>query len=72
MANSVDGSNSVAAGEKKADLVRPVFAEDLAPNVRSGFDSMCDYIKQSHDSLAVLIAVLSTRIDALGDVVPRA
>ena len=71
MANSVDGSNSIATGEKKADLVRPVFAEDLAPNVRAGFDSTCDYIKQSHDSLAV-IAGLSTRIDALGDVVPHA
>jgi hypothetical protein len=33
MVNSVDGENSVAAGEKKEELVPPVFAADLAPNV---------------------------------------
>ena len=47
MANSVDGANSVAAGEKKEDLVLPVFAEDLAPIVRAGFDSMCAYSLES-------------------------
>ena len=72
MANSVDGSNSVAAGEKKADLVLPVFAEDLAPNVRAGFDSTCDLILRSHATLTTQIAQLATRIDALGDAPTRA
>jgi len=45
---SVDGQNSVAAGAQTEDLVLPVFAEDLAPNVRAGFDSTCDLILQSH------------------------
>jgi hypothetical protein len=51
MVNSVDGENSIAAGEKKEELVPPVFAADLAPNVRAGFDSMCDFILRSHAAL---------------------
>jgi hypothetical protein len=35
MVNSIEGENSVAAGEKKKELVPPVFATDLAPNVRA-------------------------------------
>jgi hypothetical protein len=48
MVKSVEGDNSVAAGEKKEELVPPVFATDLAPNVRAGFDSTCDFIMRSH------------------------
>ena len=61
------GENSVAAeGEpKEPELVPPVFAEDLAPNVKAGFDSTCEFIKQSHAALSAQIARLSTRIDAM-------
>jgi hypothetical protein len=51
MVNFVDGENSVAAGEKKEELVLPVFATDLAPNVWAGFDSTCEFILQSHATL---------------------
>jgi hypothetical protein len=72
MVNSVDGENSVAAGEKKEELVPPVFAADLAPNVRAGFDSMCDFILRSHAALTSQIAQLATRIDAMRDATGRA
>jgi hypothetical protein len=54
------------------ELVPPVFAEDLAPNVRAGFDSMCDFILQSHVTLTAQIAQLATWIDAMGDTTARA
>jgi hypothetical protein len=41
MVNSVEGENSVATGEKKEELVPPVFAADLAPNIHAGFDNTC-------------------------------
>jgi hypothetical protein len=72
MVNSIEGENSVAAGEKKEELVPPVFATDLAPNVRAGFDSMCDFIMRSHAALTAQIAQLATRIDAMGDATTRA
>jgi hypothetical protein len=72
MVNSVDRENSVAAGEKKEELVPLVFAADLAPNVRAGFDSMCDFIFRSHAALTTQIALLATRIDAMGDATARA
>jgi hypothetical protein len=34
MVKSVEGDNSVADGEKIEELVPPLFAADLAPNVR--------------------------------------
>jgi hypothetical protein len=43
MVKSVDGANSVPDGEKTEELVPPVFAADLAPNVRAGFDSTCGF-----------------------------
>jgi hypothetical protein len=52
MVNSIDGENSVAAGEKKEELVPPVFDVDLVPNIRAGFDSTCDFILRSHAALA--------------------
>ena len=69
------GENSIVAeGEPKelAEFVPPTFAEDLAPNVKVGFESMCEFIKQSHAPLTAKIAKLSTRIDALGDVLAAA
>jgi hypothetical protein len=72
MVNSVDGENSVAAREKKEELVPPVFAADLAPNVRAGFDSTCDFILRSHAALTAQFAQLATRIDAMGDATARA
>jgi hypothetical protein len=72
MVNSVEGDNSVAAGEIPMELVPPVFAEDLAPNVRAGFDSTCDFILRSHVALTAQIAQLATRIDAMGDTTARA
>jgi hypothetical protein len=56
MANSHNGENSVAAGETKEKLVPPVFAADLAPNVRAGFDNTCDFIMRSHAALIAQIA----------------
>jgi hypothetical protein len=67
MVKSLNGENSVAAGEKKDELVLPVFAEDLATNVRAGFDSTCELILRSHAALTSQITQLATRIDALGD-----
>jgi hypothetical protein len=72
MVNSIEGENSVAAGEKKEELVPPVFAADLAPNVRAGFDSTCDFILRSNAALTAQIAQLATRIDATGDATARA
>jgi hypothetical protein len=45
MVKSVEEDNSVADGEKIKELVPPIFTTDLAPNVRAGFDSTCDYIR---------------------------
>jgi hypothetical protein len=56
MVNSTNGENSVAAGEDPQELVPPTFASDLAPNVRAGFDSTCDFIMQSHAALTAQIA----------------
>jgi hypothetical protein len=72
MVKSVEGDNSIAVGEKKEELVPPVFAADLAPNIRAGFDSTCDFIFRSHAALATQIAQLATRIDAMGDATARA
>ena len=72
MVNSVQGDNSEAAGEKKEELVLPVFDPELAPNVRAGFDSTCALILQSHKALSAQIAQLATRVDALCDVPARA
>jgi hypothetical protein len=72
MVKSVEGDNSVADGEMIEELVPPIFATDLAPNVRAGFDSTCDFILRSHAALATQIAQLATRIDAMGDATARA
>jgi hypothetical protein len=56
MVNSIDGENSIAAREKKEELVPPVFAADLAPNVWAGFDSTCDFILRSHAALTAQFA----------------
>jgi hypothetical protein len=72
MVNSVDGENPVAAGEKTEELVPPVFAANLAPNVRASFDSTCDFILRSHAALTSQIAQLATWIDAMGDATGRA
>jgi hypothetical protein len=72
MVNSANSEILVAAGEKKEELVPPVFAADLAPNVRAGFDSTCDFIMRSHAALTAQIAQLATRIDAMGDATARA
>lgn len=62
----------MAAADEPRELAPPVFAEDLAPNVRAGFDSTCDFIRRSHAALTEQIAQLATRIDALGDAPARA
>jgi hypothetical protein len=67
MVNSANGKNSVAAAEESKELVPPIFASDLAPNVWAGFDSTCDFIMRSHAALTTQIAQLATRIDAMGD-----
>jgi hypothetical protein len=69
MVNSVDGENFVAAGEKKEELVPPVFAANQAPNVRAGFDNTCVYIKDYTDALEERLhrklEVITSRLDAL-------
>jgi hypothetical protein len=60
------GRKFSSAGEKKEELVLPVFAADLAPNVRAGFDSTCDFILRSYAALTAQIAQLAT-IDVMGD-----
>jgi hypothetical protein len=72
MVNSANGENSVAAAEEPKKLVPPSFASDLAPNVRAGFDSTCNFILRSHAALTTQIAQLATRIDAMGDATDRA
>ena len=72
MVNSIDGENSEVHGDQQEELVAPVFAEDLAPNVRAGFDNTCDYIRRSHAALSAQITRLAVRIDALGDAPARA
>jgi hypothetical protein len=72
MVKSVEGDNSAAEGEKTKELVPPVFAADLAPNVWAGFDSTCDFILPSRAALTAQIAQLATRIDAMGDATVRA
>jgi hypothetical protein len=72
MVKSVEGDNSVADGEKIKELVLPVFAADLAPNVRAGFDNTCDFIMRSYAALTAQIGQLATRIDAMGDATARA
>jgi hypothetical protein len=56
MVKSIEGDNSVADGEKIEELVPPIFAANLAPNIQAGFDSMCDFIIQSHAALTAQIA----------------
>ena len=72
MVNSIDGENSEVHGDQQEELVAPEFAEDLAPNVRAGFDNTCDYIRRSHAALSAQITRLAVRIDALGDAPARA
>jgi hypothetical protein len=71
MVNSVDGENSVAAGEKKKELVPPVFAADLSPNVHAGFDNTCVYINNCIDALEERLngklEAITSRLDALTD-----
>jgi hypothetical protein len=71
MVNSIDGENSVATGEKKEELVPPVFAADLAPNVRASFDNTCVYIKDYTDALGERLnrklEAITSRLDALTD-----
>jgi hypothetical protein len=72
MVNSKSGENSMAAEEKKEDLAPPIFAEDLDPNVRTGFNSTCDFILRSFAALTEQIALLATRIDTMGDATAHA
>jgi hypothetical protein len=71
MVNSVDGENSIAAREKKEELVLPVFAADLSPNVCAGFDNTCVYIKDCTDALEEKLnsklEAITSRLDALTD-----
>jgi hypothetical protein len=71
MVNSVEGENSIAAGEKKNELVPPIFAADLAPIVRAGFDNTCVYIKDCTDALEERLnsklEAITSRLDALTD-----
>jgi hypothetical protein len=71
MVNSKWGKNSMAAEEKTAELVPPIFAADLAPNVRASFDNICVYIKDCTDALEERLhsklEAITSRLDALMD-----
>jgi hypothetical protein len=56
MVRLANGDNSVAEGEKTDELVPPIFAADLASNIRAGFDSTCDFILRSHTAFTAQIA----------------
>ena len=47
----------------------PVYSDGLHPEVRTGFDLTCDYVKRSHDRLEHRLDELVTRIDALTDLI---
>jgi hypothetical protein len=69
--NSANGENLVAAGEKKDQLVPPIFAADLASNVGASFDNTCVYIKDCTDAfeerLHSKLEAITSRLDALTD-----
>ena len=44
-------------------IALPVYAEDLAANVREGFDLTCDFVMRCHNNLKKKI---DTRFDDLG------
>ena len=72
MSASEFAENSAAAGAPKPkEVPLPVYADDLAPNVRDGFDKTCVYIKDCTDALEERLnskfEVLNTRFDALTD-----
>jgi hypothetical protein len=71
MVNSKLGKNSMAAEEKKAELVPPIFAADLAPNVRAGFDNTCVYNKDCTNALEERLhsklEAITSRLDVLTD-----
>jgi hypothetical protein len=66
------GENLVATGEEPKELMSSTFAANLAPNVRVGFDSTCDFILWSHAALTAQIVQLAIQIDVMGDATARA
>ena len=78
MADSVVAQNSAAASgvePKPKEVALPVYADDLADNVRAGFDSKCVYIKDCSDALEERLnkklEAITSRIDALTDIVTQ-
>ena len=77
MADSVVAQNSAAAASgvelKPKEVALPVYADDLADNVRAGFDSTCVYIKDCSDALEERLNkkldAITSRLDALTDAV---
>ena len=77
MADSVVAQNSAAATSgvepKPKEVALPVYADDLADNVRAGFDSTCVYIKDCSDALEERLnkklEAITSRLDALTDTI---
>jgi hypothetical protein len=71
MPGSIIAENSAGAALKAKEVTLPVYADNLADNVRAGFDNTCVYIKDCTDALVERLnsklEAITSRLDALTD-----
>jgi hypothetical protein len=71
MSGFIIAENSAGAASKAKEVTLPVYADDLADNVRAGFDNTCVYIKDYTDALEERLnsklEAITSRLDALMD-----
>jgi hypothetical protein len=71
MSGSIIAENSAGAASKAKEVTLPVYADDLADNVRAGFDNTCVYIKDYTDALEERLnsklEAITSRLDGLMD-----
>jgi hypothetical protein len=71
MSGSIIAENSASVASKAKEVTLPVYADDLADNVRAGFDTICVYIKDCTDALEERLnsklEAITSRLDALTD-----
>jgi hypothetical protein len=71
MPSSIIAENSTGAASKAKEVTLPVYADDLADNVRAGFDNTCVYIKDCtyalEERLNSKLEAITSRLDALMD-----
>ena len=69
--NSAASAATSGVEPKPKEVPLPVYAEDLADNVRAGFDSTCVYVKDVSDALEERLNkkldAITSRLDALTD-----